>query len=81
MAVVTRGDANTGTEHWTVPAQGRIGRVIVDVPRAGFVMAWLRRPMVLLLLIVLPALVLAAFEIRAIWRTEPEPAGLQEVSA
>ncbi len=81
VAVVTRGDANTGTEHWSVPAGGRIGRVIIDVPRAGFVMAWLHRPKALLLVIVLPALVLAAFEIRAIWRKEPELAARQEVPA
>lgn len=73
VAFVTRGDANTTTERWTVPAQGRIGRVVFDVPKAGFVMARLRQPTFLLLVIVLPAVVLAAFEIRAIWRKEPEP--------
>lgn len=75
VAFVTRGDANTATERWSAPAEGRIGRVVVDVPRAGFVAAWLRRPAHLLLLVVLPAVGLAAFEIRSIWRPQPEPAG------
>lgn len=65
---VTRGDANTGTERWSAPAGGRIGRAVYRVPRAGFLMVFTRTPGGKLLFLVLPAFGWGAFEIFRIWR-------------
>ncbi len=65
---VTKGDANTSTEHWAVPEDGTIGRVAFHVPRLGYFMVWIHSTFGLLLLIVLPTLVLGATELWNIWR-------------
>lgn len=67
---VTKGDANNTAERWNVPADGSIGRVAYDVPKVGYVMAYAGGRHGRLLLIALPALLLAAFEIARIWRPE-----------
>ena len=69
---VTRGDANTGVEHWSAPADGRIGRVAYRIPRAGFLMVFTRTPGGRLLFLVIPALVWGAWEIVRIWRPAKE---------
>ena len=34
--LVTRGDANSVSDAWRVPAAGQVGRVILDLPLAGY---------------------------------------------
>ena len=90
---VTKGDANTSTEHWVVPVDGTIGRVAFHVPRLGYFMVWIHSTFGLLLLIVLPTLVLGASELWNLWRprgahepgahepaTQPEPTESDEAS-
>ena len=71
---VTKGDANNAVERWNVPASGSVGRVEHRLPRLGYVFSWFGSTGRKLLLLLIPALLLAALEIRAIWRREePEP--------
>jgi hypothetical protein len=35
--MVTKGDANTGVERWSIKVDGRIGRVVSHIPKAGYV--------------------------------------------
>jgi signal peptidase len=74
---VTRGDANTGVERWTAPANGRIGRVSYRIPHAGFLMVFTRTPGGKLLFLVIPACLWGAWEVFRIWRPakEGEPDG------
>jgi signal peptidase len=37
--MVTLGDANDAPEHWTVQADGHIGRVVAHLPKLGYVRA------------------------------------------
>jgi signal peptidase I len=74
---VTKGDANTNTEHWAIPEDGTIGRVAFHVPRLGYFMVWIHSTLGLLLLIVLPTLLLGATELWHIWR----PRGAHEPGA
>ena len=69
---VTRGDANTGVERWQVPADGRIGRVVVDVPKLGYVTNRVGSRFGKLVFLVLPALVLLVSELLRIWRPKNE---------
>jgi signal peptidase len=71
MLFTTQGDANTGQEHWKVPVNGRIGRVMYRVPKLGFVVVRVQSPTGRLVLIILPALLLACSVLRRIWRGEP----------
>jgi signal peptidase len=70
VAFVTKGDANTGVEHWNVSADGMIGRVDYHVWRLGYLLFWIRGRMGRILLMVLPALLLGAYELLRIWRPE-----------
>ena len=68
---VTKGDANTSVERWQIPTDGTIGRVLYRVPRIGYALFWLRGRFGRLLLVVIPALLLGAYELWRIWRPEP----------
>ena len=67
VAFVTRGDANTGVERWSVPVDGTIGLVRYHIPRLGYLLGWLGTPVAKVALIVVPALLLGAHELRRIW--------------
>jgi signal peptidase I len=74
--VVTKGDNTNAVERWDLPATGSLGRVEYRVPLLGFLVFWLHGAFAGVALIVVPALLLAAFELRRIWRPEPpEPLG------
>ena len=69
---VTRGDANTGVERWTVPADGVIGRVSYRIPKLGYVANRVGSRFGRFAFLVLPALLLAGMELRRIWRPRNE---------
>ena len=67
LAFVTRGDANTGEERWSVARAGTIGAAAFRAPGTGHLLAWLRAPLVRTLLLLGSALTLAALALRRIW--------------
>lgn len=68
VQVVTRGDANTGVERWSIPADGRVGLVRARIPAAGGALAWTRTPGGRLLTVALPLAALAVWALAGIWR-------------
>ncbi|HKH29601.1 MAG TPA: signal peptidase I [Gaiellaceae bacterium] len=74
--VVTKGDNTNAVERWNIPAADSLGRVEYRVPLLGFLIFWLHGALASVALIVVPALLLAGFELRRIWRPQPsEPVG------
>jgi signal peptidase I len=69
---VTRGDANTGSERWSVRSEGVVGRVEYRVPKLGYATRPLSGRLGRLGLLVIPAVLLGILELRRIWRTEPD---------
>lgn len=67
---VTKGDANTNVERWSVPADGNVGHVVMRMPKLGYAMSLTKSPAARVGLIALPALLLAGFALVAIWRKE-----------
>ena len=65
---VTKGDANTGMERWTIKRDGDVAVVRHQLPKLGFLLHWMRTQPGRLVFVVLPALLLCAFELRRIWR-------------
>jgi signal peptidase I len=63
----TKGDANTGTEQWRIADDGTIGLVLYRVPRLGYVLFYVHGAIGRFMLVVLPAVLLGAYEIRRIW--------------
>jgi signal peptidase I len=68
--VVTKGDNTNAVERWDMPAGGSLGRVEFRVPLLGFLVFWLHGPFARIGLIVIPALLLAGFELWRIWRPQ-----------
>jgi signal peptidase len=74
-SIETRGDANDASERWSVASDGSVGRVAYHLPLVGYALVWTHGRWARILLIVIPALLLAAIELRRIWRPrEPEVA-------
>jgi signal peptidase len=65
---VTRGDANTGFEHWNVPDTGTIGEIAYRIPKVGFVLGRIGSGPGRLGLVVLPAVLLLGLGLMRIWR-------------
>ena len=72
VTFITKGDANTGTERWTMPAGGELGRVQFHLPRLGYALFWTRGRHAILILITIPALLLGAMTLARIWRSPGE---------
>ena len=68
LAITTQGDANNAPERWTVPPDGRLGRVLVRVPHAGRALAFSRTPAGRMALFSVPLTVLLVWLLTAIWR-------------
>lgn len=63
VTFVTKGDANDLPEQWTVPADGRIGRAALAVPKVGHVLQWAGTREGKLGLIAVPAALLVLLEL------------------
>lgn len=64
---VTRGDANTGVERWSIAERGDLGKMVARVPKAGRALVWMRTGMTQLLLLALTSLALVVTLVRRIW--------------
>ena len=64
---VTQGDANTGTESWTIAANGKVGTVEHRIPKVGYVAVYARTRAGMAVLL-LPVIAIASLELLAIWR-------------
>jgi signal peptidase len=72
---VTKGDANNTSERWSIPADGTVGLVTYRLPRLGYLLAWMGHPFAKLLLLVVPALLLGAHELRRLWAGDRKETG------
>jgi signal peptidase len=80
----TKGDANTSIEQWSISKGGTIGLVVYRVPRLGYVLFYVHGALGRLLLVVVPALLLGAYEIWRIWDPgagPPKTSGVEETGA
>jgi signal peptidase len=66
---VTRGDANTAVERWTVPASGSVGRVRMHIPQVGHALQLAGSREGRLGLIAIPASLLVLLELAGLLRT------------
>ena len=80
-AFVTQGDANNTQEHWRLPTDGQIGRVLYTVPWIGNIAVFGRTKPGMGLLIGVPLLLILAEELVRIWRPRQKPRHGEEGSA
>jgi signal peptidase I len=77
----TKGDSNTGVEHWVVPADEQVGQVLYRVPKLGFASVWIQTPLGRVSLVIVPALLLVASFLWRIWRGDRREAVGDELAA
>ncbi len=65
--VVTRGDANTTVERWTIPTNGTVGLVEFRVPKAGYLLMHGGGSAGRVAIVLIPALLLGLYELWRIW--------------
>ena len=61
---ITKGDANEDSDQWTVKKENVVGKVLLTIPFIGYLGYFVRTPIGLILLIVLPATVIISVELR-----------------
>lgn len=65
---VTRGDANTAEERWSVSAEGSIGVVRAAIPMVGYPLNWLGSAAVRVWLLVGGSVLVGGAVLRRVWR-------------
>jgi len=80
-AYVTKGDANLDQDLSTIALDQVIGRYSWRIPYFGYFSNFMRRPVGIILLVVLPGLVLMGFEFRKLWLTFDELESLEKAKA
>ncbi len=73
LSFITQGDANNTPDGTPVLASQVVGRVFLIVPYAGYVTRFVRTPLGLILLILLPAAILIAGEVRNVFKGKAKP--------
>jgi signal peptidase I len=64
---VTKGDANTGTERWSIARNGTLGRKVLTIPAVGKLIFFLRSRFALLAALLVGAAWMMAIGLRRIW--------------
>lgn len=67
----TKGDHANAVQRWSVPASGSIGLVRFRLPYLGYALWGARQPLGRLIFVIVPVLLLAAAELRRLWRPRP----------
>jgi signal peptidase len=68
VTFITKGDANTGTERWTIAGSGEIGRVDFRLPGLGYALFWTSGRYAIIALVTVPVLLLGVMTVVRIWR-------------
>ena len=72
--IETKGDANTAPDPWTARlTPGRAWRERFVIPKLGWLIIWLRQPMVQRIAVLIVPMLLAAWWLVGIWRPRPHP--------
>jgi signal peptidase len=71
VSFVTKGDNANAVQRWSVTGDGSIGLARVRIPFLGYALWGTRQPLGRLVLVIIPALLLAASEVRRLWRPRP----------
>jgi len=74
VEVVTKGDANNTVEKWTIPVNGKLGVVVLHIPKLGYALVWASGRTGRIALIAVPGILLGALELKRIWRPRRSPA-------
>ena len=69
IVFTTKGDANNAEDPYPVPAENVVGKVLVHIPFLGFILSFVKTPLGILLMLVIPGLLIIGLELREFWDT------------
>ena len=69
IVFTTKGDANNAEDPYPVPAENVVGKVMVHIPFLGFIFSFVKTPLGILLMLVIPGLLIIGLELREFWDT------------
>lgn len=69
ISFTTRGDANTGTEQWSLVRSGSMGKVDLRIPRLGYFVRSATYPALSASLLTAVVLAFGVWRLRRIWAT------------
>ena len=69
IVFTTKGDANNAEDPYPVPAENVVGKVLVHIPFLGFIFSFVKTPLGILLMLVIPGLLIIGLELREFWDT------------
>lgn len=82
LTFTTRGDANDCDDREPVPAGNIIGKLVLALPYAGYLVTWSRTKVGLIILVIMPGLLIIALELKNLLRyTGGKKAKRQEAAA
>jgi signal peptidase I len=67
LSFITKGDANSASDSWRVPASGNGYKFWFSIPGIGFLLAWLQSPLGRILFLVIPAAALGLLTLYELW--------------
>ena len=67
ISFITKGDANSASDSWRVPASGNGYKFWFSIPGIGFLLAWLQSPLGRILFLVIPAILLGGLFLYEMW--------------
>jgi signal peptidase len=70
LVITTKGDADNGVQRWSIDAGGELGQPVWRIPTIGYLVIQAKRPLGLVLIVLLPLLLVAGWEIYRVWRPQ-----------
>lgn len=68
LVFTTKGDADNGIQRWSIDAGGELGQPQWRIPAIGYAVMLTKTPLGLVAIVLLPLLLLAAWEVYRVWR-------------
>lgn len=65
----TKGDNSDQIDPWEVPVSSIVGVTFFSIPYLGYVLSFIRQPLGLLIVILVPSLIIIAFELKSLIKT------------
>jgi signal peptidase len=69
IVFTTKGDANNAEDPFPVPAEKVAGKVLVQIPFLGFIFSFVKTPLGIFLMLIIPGLFIIGLELREFWDT------------
>jgi signal peptidase len=70
LVFTTKGDADNGVQRWSIDKSGELGQPRWRIPIVGYAVMLAKTPLGLVLIVLLPLLAIAGWEIYGVWRRD-----------